>query len=204
MANTQVLSYRRSPAADYTEHMVAGSGRGASLSEIPFQTQVSIRAELGSEAARAVTHLLGAELPEKVGQVVATKQPTEGHILWLGPDDFLLVTGDEATTNISPADLSAQLAQAIGTNPGQAVDLTGNRTVLELSGSASFEVLCKMVEVDLHPSVFEANTAILTVMAGSGVIVWKRSEDTWWIMPRSSFAPHTVAWLLDAMREYNN
>ncbi len=202
MANATVLNYRRSPAAGLEEAMNAGSSDAVSLREIPFQTQVGLRAELGTGAAEALEGVLGASLPRAVGQITEVSAPVAGHVLWLGPDEFLLVAGDEAERELSSAELAAQLDAAIGSNRGQAVELTANRTVLEMSGASAVDVLCKVVDVDVHPSKFAVGTAILTVLAGSGVVLWRSDEQTWRIMPRASFAPHTVNWLLDAMREY--
>lgn len=202
MANATVLNYRRSPAADLAAAMTNGSSGAVTLKEIPFQTQIGLRAELGSDAAQALEQTLGAALPDAVGKIADVTQPVTGQLLWLGPDEFLLVAGDEAERELSSADLAAQLAEVIGTNRGQAVELTANRTVLELSGPAAVDVLSKVVDVDVHPSVFGVNTAILTLLSGSGIVLWRNGEESWRIMPRASFTPHTVNWLLDAMREY--
>ncbi|MFC0581889.1 sarcosine oxidase subunit gamma [Micrococcoides hystricis] len=202
MANATVLSYRRSPAGDRHEQMAAASNERVALKEVPFQTQIGLRAELGSEAAQALENLFGAGLPERVGHVVPVQQPVPGQLLWLGPDDFLLVAADEAELDLSSAELAAELAKTIGTHRGQAVELTANRTVLELSGPHATDVLYKMVEVDVHPDVFAVDTAILTLVAGSSVVLWRTAAETWWLLPRASFTPHTVNWLLDAMREY--
>ena len=172
------------------------------LREVPFRTQISLRAEPGGPAADGLENVLGAPLPRKVGQVSEVEAPVTGHVLWFGPDDFLLVAGDEAERELSCSALAGILAEAVGEHRGQAVDLSGNRTVLELSGPNAVDVLCRMVEVDVHPDFFPVGSAILTLVAGSSAALWRTDEDSYWIMPRASFADHTANWLLDAMREF--
>lgn len=123
-------------------------------------------------------------------------------VLWLSPDEFLAVGPDEADTGTSPEAYAAGLADALGSERGQAVDVSANRTTLELSGEQARSVLEKSCEVDLHPRVFPAGTAIATLLGSTGVVLWRTTEDTWRVMPRASFATHVARWLLDGMREY--
>ena len=202
VSRQDVLSLRRSPLAELDAELDAAGGPRVRLREVPFRTQISLRAEPGGPAADGLENVLGAPLPRKVGQVSEVEAPVTGHVLWFGPDDFLLVAGDEAERELSCSALAGILAEAVGEHRGQAVDLSGNRTVLELSGPNAVDVLCRMVEVDVHPDFFPVGSAILTLVAGSSAALWRTGEDSYWIMPRASFADHTANWLLDAMREF--
>lgn len=202
ISRQDVLSLRRSPLAERAAELDVAGGPRVRLREVPFRTQISLRAEPGGPAADGLEKVLGAPLPRKVGQVSEVDAPVTGHVLWFGPDDFLLVAGDEAERELSCSALAGILAKAVGEHRGQAVDLSGNRTVLELSGPNAVEVLCRMVEVDVHPDFFPVGNAILTLVAGSSAALWRTDEDTYRIMPRASFADHTANWLLDAMREF--
>lgn len=201
VSRQDVLSLRRSPLAERAAELEAAGGPRVRLREVPFRTQISLRAEPGGPAADGLERVLGALLPRKVGQVSDVEAPVTGHVLWFGPDDFLLVAGDEADRELSCSALTEILAEAVGKHRGQAVDLSGNRTVLELSGPNAVDVLYRMVEVDVHPDFFPVGSAILTLVAGSSAALWRTGEDSYWIMPRASFADHTANWLLDAMRE---
>lgn len=202
VSRQDVLSLRRSPLAERAAELDAAGGRRVRLREVPFRTQISLRAEPGGPAADGLEKVLGAPLPRKVGQVSEVEAPVTGHVLWFGPDDFLLVAGDEAERELSCSALAGILAEAVGEHRGQAVDLSGNRTVLELTGPNAVDVLYRMVEVDVHPDFFPVGSAILTLVAGSSAALWRTDEDSYWIMPRASFADHTANWLLDAMREF--
>ncbi len=200
MAELTLHALRRSPVADLAGEMAEGSGPGVALREIPFLTQTAVRAAPGSPAADAVAAALGIALPSGAGQVTGG---TGGRaVLWLGPDEFLVVGPDEADSGVATADVAAALAAGIVGHRGQVVDVSANRTTLELSGPHARTVLDKSCRLDLHPRAFPAGRAVITLLETVGVILWHTGEGTWRVMPRASFATHTVRWLLDGMREF--
>ena len=196
----RVLGLRRSPARGLEEEMRNGSGASVRLREVPFLTQVAIRATPGSDGS--LTQALGLALPTRVGEVAGAGDGNGLAVLWLSPDEFLAVAPDEADSGVSPEAYAGRLADALGSGPGQVVDVSANRTTLELSGPQARSVLEKSCELDLHPRVFPVGAAVATLLGSTGVILWRTAEDTWRVMPRASFATHVVRWLLDGMREY--
>ena len=197
-----VPAYRRSPAQHLTEEMTHGSGEGVRLREIRFLTQTTLRTAPGSPGSVALEKALGLPLPAKVGEVTGAADGRGPAILWLGPDEFLVVGPDEAETGVPAAQVASRLASALGDQPGQAVDVSANRTTLELSGPRARSVLEKSCQLDLHPRGFPVGKAVLTLLESTGVVIWRTGEVTWRVMPRASFATHVVRWLLDGMREY--
>jgi len=200
MAELTLHALRRSPAADLAGEMADGSSAGVRLREIPFLTQTAVRAAPGSPAADAVAAALGIALPAGVGQV--TGATDERAVLWLGPDEFLVVGPDEAGSGVSTAGFAAGLAAGLAGQRGQVVDVSANRATLELSGRHARAVLDKSCRLDLHPREFPAGRAVITLLESVGVILWRTGEDTWRVMPRASFTTHVVRWLLDGMREF--
>lgn len=198
---SDLLSRRRSPLHRRESELADGSGDGVRLRELPFLTQVGLRAQIGSASASALESAVSGALPAGVG--VVTALPYDRSILWLGPDEFLLIAPDEADGGPDPAAFAAELADALGSLPGQVVDLSANRTTLELSGPHAQDVLEKSCRLDLHPRVFVPGRAVATLLEGVGIILWRVNEQTWRVVPRSSFATHVARWLLDAMREYS-
>jgi sarcosine oxidase subunit gamma len=196
----RVLALRRSPAQGLDEEMRRGSGAAARLREVPFLTQVALRATPGRDGS--LTETLGLDLPTHVGEVAGAGDGNGLAVLWLSPDEFLAVGPDEAESGVSPEAYAGGLAEALGSERGQAVDVSANRTTLELSGPRARSVLEKSCELDLHPRVFPVGAAVATLLGSTGVILWRTGEDTWRVMPRASFATHVVRWLLDGMREY--
>ena len=89
---TDTTALRRSPLAHLAQQMheqtVTGE-RGVTLREIPFLTMVGIRVAPGTPAAEAVAAAAGMPLPTGHGRVTGTAGATA--ILWIGPDEFLLL-----------------------------------------------------------------------------------------------------------------
>jgi sarcosine oxidase subunit gamma len=161
-----------------------------------------LRADLGGPSADALGCALGLKLPTRVGEVTGSADGSGVAVLWLSPDEFLAVGQDEARTGVPPEAWAGDLREALGAGPGQVVDVSANRTTLELSGPRARSVLEKSCELDLHPWAFPVGTAVVTLLGSTGVIIWRTAEETWRVMPRASFTTHVVRWLLDGMREY--
>lgn len=198
-----VLAYRASPVQHLAAEMAAGSGEQVRLRELPFRTQVGLRAVPGTPAGDALEAALGTSLPRRVGEVTGTPDGTgEPAVLWLSPDEFLAVAPDEALTGVATSEYTGRLAGALGAEPGQVVDVSANRTTLELSGPQARTVLDKSCHLDLHPREFPVGRAVATLLDKTPVIIWHTAPDTWRVMPRASFAVHVARWLLDGMREF--
>lgn len=206
---TETTRLRRSPLAHLQEEItgadVAGE-RGVSLREIAFLTMVGIRVAPGSPAAQSISAAIDVPLPSGHGQ--ATGSPEGTAVVWIGPDEFLLVgPQDTGTPPVEAAALStdpvvAELMEALGEAPGAVVDLSSNRTTLELAGPSAQSVLEKGCHLDLHPRAFGVGTAVSTTLGPVPVILWRTARLSWRIMPRASFSEYTARWLLDAMREF--
>src|SRR5699024_11210584 len=145
MANLQEL--RRSPLAGRTQDMKQAAGHNLPIREVPFTTQDGQRAEPGTAGHAARAAKLGV-LPEPVGDVVGDVNCTAA--LWLSPDEFLAVDAPDTG-------LTDELAQALGDESGQVLDLSANRTFIEISGPAAELVLRKSCPLDLHPRTWKIN-----------------------------------------------
>ena len=180
--------------ADLVKAEVTGE-RAVALREIPFATMIGIRALPGSAAHEAVAAVLPDGLPASVGKV--TGDPDGIAVLWISPDEFLAVSVMERP------ELLTALDNALGEERGHVVDLTSNRTIVELAGPAAHDTLRKGTPTDLHPSVFTVNRAITTTVARTPVLLWKTDDTTWRLLPRASFAEHIAFFLMDAMHEFS-
>lgn len=57
--------------------------------------------------------------------------------------------------------------------------------------------------LDLHPRSFGPGRACSTLWGPVPLILWQAGDTpSYRLLPRSSYADHTVRWLLDAMAEY--
>ena len=171
-------------------------GQAVAIREVPFATMIGIRALPGSDAHEAIAAVLPDGLPASVGEV--TGDPNGIAVLWVSPDEFL------AVSVVERPELLSALEDALGTERGHVVDLTSNRTIVELSGPAAQKALRKGTPTDLHPRVFTVNRAITTTLARTPVLLWKTDDTTWRILPRASFSEHIAFFLLDAMQEFHH
>jgi len=204
-----IQSLRRSPLAHRAADLAAQTG-GVAMIEQPFLSMVSLRVDPASEIAARVERVLGLTLPS-AGAVASVvdgegKRVVAGEersVLWLGPDEWLVVgpVGD-------PADLVALLSDAVGEGPGSVVDVSANRDTLVLSGPNARDLLEKGCTLDLHPRSFTAGRCAQTTFARGHVLLWQTgAEDSasgpvYRLLFRGSFADYFADWLTDAAAEY--
>jgi sarcosine oxidase subunit gamma len=192
----EFTALRRSPLQHLHERLRDGSitgDRAVALREVAFLGMVAVRMTPGSAASARLAERLGTGLPDRVG-VVSSSGPHSA--LWLGPDEWLVVTEADG------GELADELHEALGSDPGSVVDVSANRTTLELSGPAARETLEKGCVVDLHPRSFGPGTAIATMLGPVPVLLWQTAAETYRVLPRASFADYVARWLLDAVTEF--
>lgn len=187
-----------SPLAHLHARMHAQSGEAVALREVPFTPMTSLRLEAGSTACARVEKALGQSLPTTVGDTAGDGGLTA---LWLGPDEWLLVASPTDEPSGSPAGFD-ELVDALGDARGAVVDVSANRTILELSGPCARAVLEKGCPTDLHPRSFPVGRAITATLGPVPLLLWRTDEETYRLLPRSSFADYVARWTLDAMGEY--
>ncbi|WP_025777261.1 sarcosine oxidase subunit gamma [Brevibacterium sp. VCM10] len=190
---------RVSPAAHLSREMAAATqagGKAVALRELPFSVQLGLRAEPDSASWKSLENTFGLPLPRRVGEVTGDQAGL--HVLWLSPDEFLAV---DVSRQQQPGETLVAEAGLAGL-PGQALDHSANRTILQLSGSKAREVLEKSCRADLHPRAFGIGSAIVTALGPVPVILHHSSVLEYRVYPRASFADFTVRWLLDGMAEF--
>ena len=196
--DTRAMDLRFSPLEAVSHRLVAASAADhASVAELPFTTQIGLRGDASKAAfANAVKSAVGVA-PPKEACTVAVKG--DNRILWLGPDEWLVVAPDDPD-----GALLARLEKALAKVSAAAVDLTGNRSVIELSGPSARAVLEKGCRHDLHPKAFPVGRVVGTLMAHTQFFLEKTSDnpETFRLYVRSSFARHMAEWLMDAMAEF--
>ena len=194
MADLSTL--RRSPLhalhGRFSAERVHGE-RAVALRELPFLGMVSVRVDPDSPAYTRIGERLGAALPTSCGQVTSSGRHSA---LWLGPDEWLVVSAADGGV------LAAELDAALAGDPGSVVDVSANRTTLELSGPAARETLEKGCPADLDPRAFGPGTAVTTTLGPVPVLLWQTGPTTYRVLPRSSFADYVARWLLDATTEF--
>jgi sarcosine oxidase, subunit gamma len=159
----------------------------AALRRSPAAHLADTMAATGSPASVRLRELPFRYQYEIRGAVPGAPAPgrAAGGLLWLGPEWYLLVDDD-------PVDAAAG-----------AVDVSAQRTVLELSGPSATAVLAHGCSIDLRPRAFGPGSCAQTMLAKAQVVLHQTGpEPTYRILVRASFADYLVRWLLDAMTEY--
>jgi sarcosine oxidase, subunit gamma len=188
---------RRSPLAGYRERFIALSAatRGDLLiHERPFLSQVNFRADPNDAITlERIVSSLGFALPLAPNTVTSRG---ERRALWLGPDEWLIV---------APVDQEKALAQALRAGLegafGSIVDVSANRTVLEIGGPNARDLLAHGVPVDLDSHSFGPGRCAQTLLAKAQVIIERRPELAFQVYVRSSFASYVADCLLDAVAD---
>jgi len=148
------------------------------LRELPFLAQLDVR-----------TDAPGTSLPTEANTVAGDATRAA---LWLGPDEWLIV-GPPG----SEPELDAEFA-ALGAS---VVDVSANRTTLELRGARVGELLEFGCPIDLDPRVFGPGHCAQTLLARANVLIWFVTDDpepVYRLLVRPSFAAYVAAWLNDA------
>jgi sarcosine oxidase subunit gamma len=186
---------RRSALAHLAADLREAGGDAVTLAEQPFLAQVDVRLAPEAAAEAAVASVIGVGLPVVPG---TTSRGPECSALWLGPDEWLVV-GLPGTEDR----LCARLSDALGGGLGAVVDVSANRTVIEISGARAREVLEKGCSIDLHPRAFAPGRCAQTLLARAQVVLEQTTDEpAYRLFVRPSFAGYLAAWLIDAAMEF--
>jgi sarcosine oxidase subunit gamma len=186
---------RRSALADYAERFTKlheTTGGSISIRELPFLTQINLRVDAGDAAVlQQLSDSLGFSLPLTPNTVT---RADNRRALWLGPNEWLMLCpADQADS------LDRVLRNALAGAFSSIVDVSANRTVLEIRGGRARDLLAHGVPIDLDPRSFGANRCAQTLLAKAQVIIERRGDEpAFHVYVRSSFASYVADWLLDA------
>lgn len=171
--------------------MNIGSPATVSIRELPGLSGIDLRVAPGSAAQAAIEERLGLVLPGKTGQThIHAKK--DAHIFCLAPDAWLLVGYPDAIDQLA----------ALEAHHFSAVDVSGQRTTIELEGPNARAVLAHLWEQDLREKNFPPGSVSQGLMAKAPVILFHMAEGRYRVMVRSSFAVHLSQVLVDAAAEW--
>lgn len=168
------------------------------LRELAFLAQLDVRLDPADGALlKRIGEALGVALPVEPNAVGG--DPAAVHATWLGPDEWLVVGPDGAA-----ADLEVRIRAAAGESPVAVVDVSANRTTLELARADARAILAGGCSIDLHPRAFGPGRAAQTLVSRAGVILHQTAAEpvpTFRLLVRPSFAAYLAAWLSDAIAD---
>jgi sarcosine oxidase, subunit gamma len=188
---------RRSALADYRDRfadLTAASGGKLSIRELPFVSQVNLRADPDDgDLMQRLASALGFTLPF-VPNSVASRE--ERRALWLGPDEWLVVDADGQHQALEQV-----LRHGLDGAFGSIVDVSANRTMVEIRGERARELMGHGVPIDLDARSFGPDHCAQTLLAKAQVIIERRNAEELHVYVRTSFATYLADWLLDAAAE---
>jgi sarcosine oxidase subunit gamma len=191
---------RTAPLAAWSDSLEALPD-GVQITPRPFIAMANLQVEPESRAAASVGEYLGVALPTTPSTYVEDESVTA---IWLGPHEWLITSPLQ-----TPEELESELREAVGGDPvagGTVVDVSAQRTTLQLRGEHVRDLLAGGCSLDLYPRVFGRGAAAQTLLGHAGVLLMAL-DDTgahYQIVVRSSFAGYLTAWLLDAATEYRS
>jgi sarcosine oxidase subunit gamma len=156
------------------DHDLAGVG----ARDVGFLAQVDVRVDA------AATRLA---LPGTPNTWLAEG---DREVLWLGPDEWLVV-GRHGTER----EIADQIDRALAGTHHSVVDVSAARAVIDLDAPDRLEVLSNGCGLDLHPRSWRDGKCAQTLLARIPVILQERTTSTR-LFVRASFSNHLVDWLV--------
>jgi sarcosine oxidase subunit gamma len=169
---------------------------GVTLCERPWRGQLVLRGDIGSRAfASALRRVLGVSVPRAPN---TAKQKDGTMILWLGPDEWLIVVPGGRETK-----LEAELREALVRQHRALTDVSDSRAVIGVAGPHARDLLMKGCSLDLHPRTFAAGRCAQTRLARAHMLLHQLDESPAYdIYVHRSFADYVWRWLENAAEEY--
>ena len=169
---------------------------GVFLCERPFKGQLALRGNSADhEFVEGVQGVLKVGVPLDANTAIVGGDIT---LLWLGPDEWLVVTPDGQET-----ELAKRINDALAGQHFAVSDVSDSRAVIGLTGVHARDVLMKGCSLDLHPRVFNAGDCAQSGLARCHMLLHQINEiPTYDVYVHRSFSDYAWRWLEDAAREY--
>ena len=179
------------------EGMNIGTVATVAIRELPGLYTIDLRVAPGTSTQAAIAEALGIDLPVKPGKssVISVPGGAEALALCLAPDWWLIIGFPEAGQQLAPLRLNNDYHFSV-------VDVSGQRTTIELEGPKVREVLAHLWDQDLREKSFPIASVSQGLMAKAPVIVCHMARFRYRVMVRSSFALHLWKALVDAAEEW--
>jgi sarcosine oxidase subunit gamma len=144
------------------------------------------------EAMRAAADALGLAPPEGPCRASAA---ADRALLWLGPDERLLLLEIEVA-----APLSGDVEHALQTLPHAMVDVSQRQVALRARGPHAAAALAAGCPLDLDPQAFPVGMCTRTVLAKSEIVLWRTASESFHIEVWRSFAKYVSHFIAEAAR----
>ena len=183
----------RSPLGHFAN--IVNADGGLSMREVPFRGIIDLRLDQRDKGAHDAAELaLVIALPDSGRSVIGAA----GSVLWLGPDEYLVVT--EPGRELA---LVASLLGALRGRRAAVIDISDSRTMIALSGFHARDVLAKGCGIDLHPRSLAPGHCAQSFIAKARVTLHQLDDaPSYHILVERSLAEYLWLWLADAAGEF--
>ena len=117
---------------------------GIKIQELPYVNKINLRLDPNNNVyMSSCGKILGAVLPTKPNTYV---QNEKVKIIWLGPDEWLVISDQEN-------EIFIKLKNELGDLEASVTDVSENRTIIRLSGKKIMTLLSKFLVLDLEKNL---------------------------------------------------
>jgi len=153
------------------------------MSNAPSMARHVLRGRL--EALAAAEGALGFSLPREACRSASLN---DTHALWLGPDEWLLLSAPEAG-------LGDRLEAAMGAHPHSLVEVSDRQVGLVVNGPEAEAVLSVGCPLDLDQAAFPVGMCTRTVLSKAEIVLWRTGPQTFHLEVWRSFGAYLRAFL---------
>ncbi len=161
------------------------------MKELPFAARFLLRG--GAEVVDPVATAFGVAPPTRP---VGSASEGVRAVLWLGPDEWLLIAEDA-----DALPLGAELESALAGVFHALVDVSHRQVALEVTGPGAERLLGAAVPLDLDPAAFPVGMATRTLLMKAEITLWRREPERFRLETLRSFSPYVAAVLTQAARD---
>lgn len=158
------------------------------VSFVPLGPFTRLAARGNAEAAARFGRSFGVELstvPLRACEAGARA------VLWLGPDEWLLLAPEDTG-------LARSVEAGLAGEPGAIVDVSHRQVGIDVSGDGAAAVLNAGCPLDLGLDAFPIGMSTRTVLAKAEIVLWRRAEHRFHVEVWRSFAPYVMDFLRQA------
>ncbi len=170
----------------------AASATGVAVNPLPPAERISLRAP--AESVASLSKALGVTLPQQP-KTSASKDARTA--LWLGPDEFLLLDAEAASSDTAPDFHRLQEERACSV-----VDVSHRQMAWEITGASAETILAGACPLDLDAEHFPIGMCTRTVLAKADIVLWRTREAAFHLEAWRSFSGYVTGLLREIAIEF--